>query len=92
MRRSTPHSASFSSELQRHGLECHSVENLEAIQCVSGSKRYNRSESQNADEQSQKIELLNQKNEVSIYNKHNHAARGCKSSNYAARVTASSGA
>ncbi|PNX64371.1 hypothetical protein L195_g062083, partial [Trifolium pratense] len=31
MRSSAPHSASFSSELQRHDLRIHSVEVLEAI-------------------------------------------------------------
>ncbi|PNY02500.1 cytochrome p450 93a1-like protein, partial [Trifolium pratense] len=51
MRRLAPHSASIHSELQRHGLRIHSVEMLEAIQYVPGSKRFQRSESENAGEQ-----------------------------------------
>ncbi|PNX62935.1 hypothetical protein L195_g061376, partial [Trifolium pratense] len=48
MRRLAPHSAAIRSELQRHGLRIHSVEILEAIQRVSGSKRFQCFESENA--------------------------------------------
>ncbi|PNX66525.1 hypothetical protein L195_g063092 [Trifolium pratense] len=51
MRRSAPHSASISSELQRHGFGFHSVESLETIHFVPGSDKCSRSESQNVDEQ-----------------------------------------